>query len=90
MQVALQFVGALGILAAFTLVQLRRLATDGWAYQSLNLVGAGILTCLALVEAQWGFVILQGVWASAALVGLTRAARRPSRPAEAADDAGGG
>ncbi|HET7315235.1 CBU_0592 family membrane protein [Salinisphaera sp.] len=76
MEVALQFVGALGILIPFTLLQLRRTTPDSWLYLSANLAGAGILTWLALIESQWGFVILQGVWALAAFIGLARRAFR--------------
>lgn len=72
MVVALQFVGALGILVPFTLLQFRRTATDSWLYLSANFAGAAILTWLALIESQWGFVILQGVWALAAVAGLAR------------------
>jgi hypothetical protein len=28
----------------------------------VNLVGAGILAWVALVDAQWGFFMLEGVW----------------------------
>jgi hypothetical protein len=73
MQLALQFVGALGILVPFVLLQLRRTTTRSWRYQALNLAGAGLLTWLAVIESQPGFVILQGVWALAALAGLLRA-----------------
>jgi hypothetical protein len=84
MQLALQFAGALGILVPFALLQFGRTSTDALLYLALNLAGAGVLTWLAVVEAQPGFVILQGVWALAALVGLCRrAARRPPRPAPA-------
>ena len=72
MELALQFVGALGILVPFTLLQFRRTTARSRLYLSLNLGGAAILTWLALIEAQWGFVILQGVWALAALAGLIR------------------
>lgn len=75
MQIALQFVGAVGILVPYAMLQLRRTTTRSLTYLSLNLAGSAILTWLAVVEAQWGFVILQGVWALAAAVGLVRRAR---------------
>lgn len=77
MELALQFVGALGILVPFALMQLRRTTAHSYLYLVLNLVGAAILTVLAVVESQWGFVILQGAWALAALRGLVRRAREP-------------
>lgn len=76
MGLALQFVGAMGILAPFALMQFRRTTPHSWLYLSLNLSGSVILTWLALAETQWGFVLLQGVWALAALVGLVRRVTR--------------
>lgn len=79
MELVLQFVGALGILVPFALLQLRRTSTTTLLYQGLNFAGATVLTCLAVIETQWGFVILQGVWALTALVALARrAGRRPA------------
>lgn len=72
MEMALQFVGALGILVPFTLLQFRRTTAHSRLYLSANFAGAAILTWLALIESQWGFVILQGVWALAAFTGLAR------------------
>lgn len=74
MELALQFVGALGIVVPFALIQFHRTSAHSWLYLALNLAGSAILTWLALIESQWGFVILQGVWALAAFVGLVRRA----------------
>ena len=78
MELALQFVGALGILVPFAMVQFRRTTAHSWLYLALNLVGSVILTWLALIESQWGFVLLQGVWGLAALVGLVHGVIRGS------------
>lgn len=72
MELALQFLGAAGILSAFVLLQFRRTTAHSWLYLSLNFASAAILTWLALTEQQWGFVLLQGVWALAALAGMIR------------------
>ena len=74
MEVAIQFVGALAILVPFALLQLRRTTTQSCLYLWLNLVGAAILAWSAWVGAQWGFVILEGVWGLASLVGIVRRA----------------
>jgi hypothetical protein len=76
MELALQFVGALGILLPFALMQSRRTTAHSWLYLSLNFTGAATLTGLALTESQWGFVLLQGVWALAAVLGIVRRTRR--------------
>ena len=65
-------VGALLILMPFAATQLGRLRTETWAYQLLNLGGASILTLVAALEAQYGFLLLEGVWAVMSLVGIRR------------------
>jgi hypothetical protein len=67
-----QIVGALLILAAFTAVQLERMRPDSRLYLALNLVGSAILAVLAVSAQQWGFVLLEGVWAIVSAWGLFR------------------
>jgi hypothetical protein len=64
--------GALLILLPFAATQLGRLRTETWRYQLLNLVGASILTLVAAVERQYGFLLLEGVWTVMSVVGLRR------------------
>ena len=69
----IQIVGALLILAAFAAVQFDRMQPDSRLYLALNLVGSAILAVLAVAAAQWGFVLLEGVWAIVSAWGLSRA-----------------
>jgi hypothetical protein len=68
----IQIVGALLILAGFAAVQFERMRPDSRLYLTLNLVGSAILAILAWVEAQWGFLLLEGVWAIVSAWGLAR------------------
>lgn len=73
--------GALLILAAFILAQMGRLETDSLPYLGLNLVGSTILAIDAWIGAEWGFLLLEGVWAIVSAVGLARALRTaPAAP----------
>jgi hypothetical protein len=73
--------GALLILAAFILAQVGRLETDSLAYLGLNLVGSTILAIDAAIGAEWGFLLLEGVWAIVSAIGLARTLRRvPGTP----------
>lgn len=64
-----QIIGALFILTAFVLSQMRRLAPDSLTYLSLNFIGSLILAVLAAIDRQWGFILLEGVWAVVSAVG---------------------
>ena len=71
----IQVVGALLILAAFAAVQFERMRPDSRLYLTLNLLGSAILAVLALAAEQWGFVLLEGVWAIVSAWGLAAALR---------------
>jgi hypothetical protein len=63
MDQVIQIAGALLILAAFAGVQFKRLDPTSRLYLVLNLIGSAILAVLAFLSSQWGFVLLEGVWA---------------------------
>jgi len=77
----LQILGALLVLAAFVAAQLRALQPQSYTYLLLNLAGSGILAWLALQGEQWGFLLLEGVWAlvsfGSVLVRLSRQRAAP-------------
>jgi hypothetical protein len=72
-----QILGSLLVLAAFAGAQRGRLPTDSRTYLALNLVGSAVLAVLAARERQWGFLLLEGVWAVVSAHGLAPAALRP-------------
>ena len=76
MDQVVQIVGALLILAAFAAAQFDRLDVESKLYLWLNLVGSIILAALALVEKQWGFLLLETVWAIVSAYSLVRGPRR--------------
>ena len=65
-----QLAGALAILAAFAAAQLGRLEVCAWPYLWLNAAGAWVLALDAWHERQWGFALLEGVWALVSAAGL--------------------
>ena len=77
-----QVTASLLILIPFVLVQLGRLTASSRAYLVSNLVGSATLAVDAALGRDWGFLLLEAVWAVVSLIGLVSALRpRPEPPA---------
>lgn len=75
MEQVIQVAGAVLILIAFGASQAGRMSPHSIVYLALNLVGSVVLTFLALHDRDWGFFLLEVVWALVSAWGLTQAAR---------------
>jgi hypothetical protein len=71
----IQVAGALLILTGFVAAQFRLLDPQSFWYLVVNFVGSAILTVDAWREAQWGFFLLELVWAIVSAWGLMQLAR---------------
>jgi hypothetical protein len=70
-----QVLGALLILIAYAAAQFSMLDQRSRVYLAFNLVGSAVLAVLAWQEEQWGFLLLEGVWALVSLWGLAQVQR---------------
>ena len=71
----IQVAGSLLILAAYVAAQRGALNQRSLTYQVMNLVGSAVLAVQAGLHQQWGFLLLEGVWAVVSGAGLLRALR---------------
>ncbi len=70
MNLVIQIVGSLLVLAGFALAQKGTLDQRSRYYLTLNLLGSGALAAEATFERQWGFLLLEGVWAIVSAISL--------------------
>jgi hypothetical protein len=66
----IQIVGALLVLVGFMAAQFGRVDHQSRVYLTVNLVGSVILAVDAVIGHQFGFLLLEGVWALVSAWGL--------------------
>jgi hypothetical protein len=74
---AIQVVGAVLILVAFAALQRGAMSPRSRIYLWLNFAGSAILAGIALTTSNWGFLLLESVWAAVSLHALLTLERRP-------------
>ena len=77
---AVQIIGALLVLLGFVLAQRGLVQTDSPSYLVANLLGSSILAAIAVFPVQWGFLLLEGVWAIVSAWSLVRLLTRATTP----------
>jgi hypothetical protein len=75
MDQVIQVIGAVLILVAYAAAQFRWLDQHSRSYLVLNLLGSAVLTVLAWTEEQWGFLLLEVVWAMVSAWSLAQVLR---------------
>lgn len=78
-----QVAGSLLILIPFVLTQFGRLQPSSPVYVIGNLAGSSILAVEAALGRQWGFLLLEGVWAAVSAWALAAMIASHANPAPA-------
>jgi hypothetical protein len=77
---AISVIGALLILGAFAANLLQWMNTSNLWYSLLNFVGSAILLVVAVLDQQFGFILLEGAWALVSLWGIIAALQGGGAP----------
>lgn len=67
-----QLAGALMVLGGFAGSQLGWMDIRSVRYLTLNAIGSGLLALVAILDRQWGFILLESTWAIVSVAGLIR------------------
>ena len=67
--------GAVMQLAAYALMQLGRLPSESYPYQLANVVGSLMMTVVATLNHEYGFILMEAVWFLTSAYGLVKLMR---------------
>jgi hypothetical protein len=70
--------GSLLVLIAYVASQFGWLSAKGLSFAFANIMGSGILAVVAALEAQWGFLLLEGAWALVSLAAVVKQRAKPN------------
>jgi hypothetical protein len=73
-------VGAVMQLLAYALMQLGRLPSESYPYQLANVIGSLLMTIVATLNHEYGFILMEAVWFLTSAYGLIRLMRSSSSP----------
>jgi len=76
MPLFIQLTGSAIALAAYIATQVGWITATSAPYLALNIIGSAALVTSATAAGQWGFVILESVWAAVSALGLYRSLTR--------------
>ena len=76
--------GAILQLVAYALMQLGRLPSESYPYQLANVIGSLLMTVVATLNHEYGFILMEAVWfltSTYGLLKLVRASQSADAPA---------
>ncbi|MFM2080037.1 MAG: hypothetical protein RLZZ124_610 [Cyanobacteriota bacterium] len=73
-------VGAVMQLLAYALMQLGRLPSESYPYQLANVIGSLLMTVVATLNHEYGFILMEAVWFLTSAYGLIRLMRSQAGP----------
>ena len=77
---AVSLFGATLQLVAYALMQMGRLASASYPYQLANVVGSFLMTIVAVLNHEYGFILMEAVWFLTSAYGLLRLMRQQNHP----------
>ena len=77
---AISVLGALAILGAYAANLFGWVSPSNLWYSVANFLGSAVLTVIAVIDQQLGFILLEGTWALVSLWGIFSVLRRGAAP----------